>query len=65
MRMASSLSASDCCCFFEYLGEDPEFRERVRDAVDRDDVGEPGWLLLERPDGWEERLDGLLTEAVP
>jgi predicted RNA-binding protein with PIN domain len=46
------------------LDEDDEFRERVRDAVDRDDVGEAGWLLLDRPDGWQERLDDLLGEAV-
>jgi predicted RNA-binding protein with PIN domain len=36
----------------------------VRDAVDRDDVGDAGWLLLDRPEGWEDRLDELLGEAV-
>ena len=46
------------------LDEDEEFRARVRDAVDRDDVGEAGWLLLDRPDGWEDRLGEVLGEAV-
>jgi len=46
------------------LDEDDEFRERVRDAVGRDDVGEAGWLLLDRPDGWQERLDELMGEVV-
>jgi predicted RNA-binding protein with PIN domain len=46
------------------LDEDDEFRERVRDAVERDDVGEAGWLMLDRPEGWEERLDELRGEAV-
>lgn len=46
------------------LDEDDEFRERVRDAVGRDDVGEAGWLLLDRPDGWQERLEELLGEAA-
>ncbi|HET7761928.1 MAG TPA: hypothetical protein VFL46_06165, partial [Phycicoccus sp.] len=46
------------------LDEDDEFRERVRDAVGRDDVGEAGWILLERPDGWQERLEELLGGAV-
>ena len=46
------------------LDEDDEFRGRVRDAVDRDDVGEAGWLLLDRPEGWEDRLGELLGEVV-
>ena len=46
------------------LDEDEEFRTRVRDAVDRDDVGEAGWLLLDRPDGWDDRLGEVLGEAV-
>ncbi len=45
------------------LDDDDAFRERVRDAVDRDDVGEAGWLLLDRPSGWEDRLADLLDEA--
>ena len=45
------------------LDDDDAFRERVRDAVDRDDVGEAGWLLLDRPPGWEERLAELLDDA--
>ncbi len=45
------------------LDDDEAFRERVRDAVDRDDVGEAGWLLLDRPPGWEDRLGELLDDA--
>lgn len=45
------------------LDEDDAFRERVREAVEPEAVGEAGWLLLERPDGWEARLGGLLDEA--
>ena len=45
------------------LDDDEAFRERVRDAVDRDDVGEAGWLLLDRPPGWEGRLAELLDDA--
>ena len=45
------------------LDDDDAFRDRVRDAVDRDDVGEAGWLLLDRPPGWEDRLADLLDEA--
>jgi predicted RNA-binding protein with PIN domain len=45
------------------LDDDEAFRERVRDAVDRDDVGEAGWLLLDRPAGWEDRLTELLDDA--
>jgi predicted RNA-binding protein with PIN domain len=46
------------------LDEDDGFRARVRDAVGPDDVGEAGWLLLDRPPGWEERLDDLLGDAT-
>jgi predicted RNA-binding protein with PIN domain len=46
------------------LDDDEAFRERVRDAVEPDDVGDAGWLFLDRPDGWQERLDELLGEAV-
>ncbi|HEY6531622.1 MAG TPA: NYN domain-containing protein [Acidimicrobiales bacterium] len=46
------------------LDEDEEFRHRVRDAVDVDDVGEAGWLFLDRPPDWEERLGGLVDHAA-
>jgi len=46
------------------LDEDEEFRNRVRDAVDVDDVGEAGWLFLDRPPGWQERLEGLVDDAA-
>ena len=38
------------------LDEDEAFRERVRDAVEADAVGDAGWLYLDRPDGWQDRL---------
>ena len=48
------------------LDEDEQFRHRVRDAVDVDDVGEAGWLFLERPPDWEQRLSGPVEPgAVP
>jgi predicted RNA-binding protein with PIN domain len=45
--------------------DDDEFRGRVRDvvAVDPEIVGEAGWLLLDRPAGWEDELAGLVVEA--
>jgi predicted RNA-binding protein with PIN domain len=46
------------------LDDDEAFRARVRDAVDPDEVGDAGWLFLDRPEGWQERLDDLLGEAV-
>jgi predicted RNA-binding protein with PIN domain len=46
------------------LDEDEEFRTRVRDAVDVDDVGEVGWLFLDRPPEWEERMGVLLDHAT-
>ncbi len=46
------------------LDDDEGFRQRVRDAVGPEDVGEAGWLLLDRPDGWQERLAELLDGAV-
>lgn len=45
------------------LDEDVEFRQRVREAVDVDDVGEAGWLFLDRPLGWEDRLGELVDES--
>jgi predicted RNA-binding protein with PIN domain len=44
------------------LDADAEFRERVADAVDRDDVGRAAWLWLARPAGWERELTQLLEE---
>jgi hypothetical protein len=45
--------------------DDDTFRTRVRDvvAVDPEIVGEAGWLLLDRPDGWEDDLAGLVAAA--
>jgi predicted RNA-binding protein with PIN domain len=43
--------------------DDDEFRMRVRDVVDRSAVGDAGWLLLDRPDGWAEELSALVGEA--
>ncbi|MPY92750.1 MAG: hypothetical protein GEV08_06660 [Acidimicrobiia bacterium] len=38
------------------LEDDEAFRLRVRDATTEDDIGELGWVFLDRPPGWEERL---------
>jgi predicted RNA-binding protein with PIN domain len=45
------------------LDDDEAFRERVRSVVDEDAVGEAGWLLLDRPDGWESSLRDLVDAA--
>ncbi len=42
---------------------DDGFRHRVRDATSEADVGEAGWLWLDRPTGWEERLEGLAAAS--
>ena len=43
---------------------DDEFRSRVADAVDEDQVGRAGWLWLTRPDGWEDELAALESAAA-
>lgn len=57
------------------IDADEAFRLRVREAVVAAAeaapgeggveglVGEAGWLLIDRPDGWEDRLVGLLAEV--
>lgn len=54
------------------LDEDDDFRRRVRDVVATAAeaeggtdalVGEAGWLLLDRPEGWQARLDELVAEV--
>ncbi|MGH9245901.1 MAG: hypothetical protein ACRD29_16600, partial [Acidimicrobiales bacterium] len=44
------------------LEGDTAFRRRVADAADAGAVGEPGWLWLTRPHGWEDRLAELAAE---
>jgi predicted RNA-binding protein with PIN domain len=46
------------------LDDDEAFRSRVADATAEDIVGRPGWLYLQRPDGWQAELDRLLQEAA-
>ena len=43
---------------------DEEFRARVAESVDEDDVGRAGWLWLTRPDGWEEELQALEQDVA-
>ena len=43
---------------------DDEFRSRVADAVDEDQVGRAGWLWLTRPDGWEDELAALESASA-
>lgn len=46
------------------LDDDEAFRSRVAGATAEDVVGRPGWLYLQRPDGWQAELDRLLQEAA-
>ena len=45
------------------LDGDDEFRARVAEATDEEDVGRAGWLFLTRPEGWEDELAALVTGA--
>ncbi|MGI8809462.1 MAG: hypothetical protein ACR2KK_16810, partial [Acidimicrobiales bacterium] len=40
---------------------DDEFRARVAEAVNEDEVGRAGWLWLTRPPGWEADLESLAS----
>jgi predicted RNA-binding protein with PIN domain len=42
---------------------DAEFRTRVAEAVDEEQLGRAGWLWLTRPDGWEDELAALEAES--
>ncbi len=48
------------------LDGDEALRTRVREvaAADPELVGEAGWLFIDRPDGWEEALQGLVAAAA-
>lgn len=45
------------------LDGDDEFRARVAEAADEQEVGRGGWLFLTRPEGWEEELAALVEGA--
>jgi predicted RNA-binding protein with PIN domain len=45
------------------LDGDDAFRARVRSLVDEATVGEAGWLVLDRPEGWESSLQRLVDAA--
>lgn len=45
------------------VDDDPAFRRRVAQCISSDDVGEAAWVWLNRPDGWEARLDWLWRQA--
>lgn len=45
------------------LDGDEDFRARVAEAADEQEVGRPGWLFLSRPEGWEEELAALVEGA--
>ena len=47
---------------YRALEEDDEFRRRVAEDLDVEDVGRPSWLFLHRPDGWERDLEAIETE---
>lgn len=44
--------------------EDDEFRARVAERSDEEEVGHAGWLILTRPDGWDEELAELVQDRV-
>jgi predicted RNA-binding protein with PIN domain len=46
------------------LDEDDEFRARVATAVTEEEVGPAGWLWLNRPEGWEAKVEALRREAT-
>ena len=41
---------------YRALEEDDEFRRRVAEDLDVEDVGRASWLFLHRPDGWDDEL---------
>ncbi len=45
------------------VDDDHDFRRRVRDATTEEAVGHPGWLFLDRPEGWSEELSTLAAAA--
>lgn len=45
------------------LDTDEEFRGRVAEVAEEATVGRAGWLFLSRPEGWEDELGALVTEA--
>ena len=47
------------------LDQEPDYRDRVLTVATDELVGEAGMLLLQRPEGWEARLDELQSAQVP
>jgi len=45
------------------LDEDEGFRARVAGLADEAELGRAGWLLVERPEGWEDELASLTAAA--
>lgn len=45
------------------IDDDHVFRQRVRSATTEQELGRASWLFLDRPDGWEEELSGLVAAA--
>ena len=43
---------------------DDDFRARVAEAVDEEEVGRAGWLWLTRPEGWEAELEALEQDVA-
>ena len=42
--------------------DDDEFRARVVAHSDEEEVGRAGWLLLTRPEGWEEEFEAIVED---
>ena len=47
------------------LDNEPEYRSRVLTVATDELVGEAGMLFLQRPDGWETRIDELRAAETP
>lgn len=45
--------------------DDGDFRGRVAEACEGEDLDRASWLLLHRPDGWEDELADLVTSVAP
>lgn len=45
------------------IDEDERFRRRVRDATTEEHLGRASWLFLDRPEGWQKELAGLVDTA--
>ena len=63
MLTFKKLSATAYATIATVIDEDDDFRRRVAEAADENEIGRAGWLWLVRPDGWETDLaDAIAAE---